>query len=155
MFGRVRGSGAAAVHPVQPNASRGTAPGQSMVELALILPLLVMLLAIGGDFGRALTAHIAIGSAAREGAAYGMLSSANAADQNGMREAALGETPSIWNMQPTVSFPACTETRTRPNGQLYECVAVTVHYDFQPIIRIWPIPATISMERTVEMRVVN
>jgi hypothetical protein len=156
MIGQACDSSAVASHHVrcqQPGHHRQA--GQSLVELALIMPILVLILAIGGDFGRAMTAHISIGSAAREGAAYGMQSPTNALDQNGMRAAVLAESPAIWNVAPTVSFPPCVDGELRPDGTPYQCVAVTVHYDFRPIITIGPIPQTVPMERTVEMRVVN
>src|SRR5690606_38215523 len=61
-------------------ARRKASRGQALVELALIVPILVLMLAIAADFGRALTAYITVSSAAREGAAYGMLSEENAHD---------------------------------------------------------------------------
>jgi Flp pilus assembly protein TadG len=129
--------------------------GQSIVELALILPVAILILALAGDFGRAMTAYIQVGSAAREGAAYGMQSTERAQDQDGMRAAAQAETSAIWGEPISVSFPGCTDTQMSPSGQPYNCVAVTVSYTFRPFITIWPIPNSIPMERTVEMRVVN
>jgi Flp pilus assembly protein TadG len=49
-------------------ASRQTARGQSLVEFALIAPLLILLLLALFDFGRAIYAYNAISNAAREGA---------------------------------------------------------------------------------------
>jgi hypothetical protein len=156
MVGYLRGSSSVTTHSALPcPKSHASSAGQSLVELALLLPIMIMMLAVAGDFGRALTAHIAIGSAAREGAAYGMQSANNAADQDGMRAAVLAETPSVWNVEPTVSFPSCSDPMPRPYGGTYQCVAVTVHYEFRPILTIGPIPSMIPMERTVEMRVVN
>jgi len=45
--------------------------GQSLVEMALVLPLLFLLVAGIIDFGRAFNNHIIIINAAREGARYG------------------------------------------------------------------------------------
>jgi hypothetical protein len=129
--------------------------GQSLTELALVLPLLVLILALSADFGRAFTAYISISSAAREGAAYGMQSTLAAQDTSGMTAAVLAESPSIWGVTPDVSFPPCTDGNSRPDGSPYECVAVRVIYEFQPILSIGPIPDVIPMQRTVEMRVVN
>jgi hypothetical protein len=129
--------------------------GQSIVELALILPIAVMILALSADFGRSLTAYIQVGSAAREGAAYAMQSSEQADDIDGIRAAVLAESPTIWGETPQVSSQACTDSGQMPNGTPYQCVAVTVDYDFRPVISIWPIPDSIPMQRTVEMRVVN
>jgi Flp pilus assembly protein TadG len=129
--------------------------GQSLVELALILPIAVLLLALSADFARAMTAYIQVGSAAREGAAYGMQSTEAAADQAGMRTAAQAETPSIWGDPINVTFPGCTDTQNQPSGSPYDCIAVTVNYNFRPFITVGPIPSSIPMQRTVEMRVVN
>lgn len=48
-------------------------PGQSLVELALVLMLLFLILAGLVDLGRALNAYIVVTNAAREGARYGSL----------------------------------------------------------------------------------
>lgn len=45
--------------------------GQSLVELALLLPVLIMLLMGTVDLGRAFYTYVAITNAAREGARYG------------------------------------------------------------------------------------
>lgn len=131
--------------------------GQSLVELALVLPLAVLILALAADFGRAFTSYIQISGAAREGAAYGMQSSGI---PTGEIEAAalaeIGSPPTIWGVQPVVDVSSnCSDGMNRPDNTPYECVAVTVQYSFQPLITIGPIPNTIPMERTVEMRVVN
>jgi Flp pilus assembly protein TadG len=135
--------------------NRHKSRGQSLVELALILPIAILFLVLSADFGRAMTAYIQVSSAAREGAAYGMQSSANAADQTGMETAALAETSTIWGDPVTISFPSCSDPQQRPSGTNYQCVAVTASYEFRPLIRVWPIPASVPLERTVEMRVVN
>lgn len=50
---------------------RGSERGQSMVELALLVPLLALILLGLIDFGRVFGAFIVITNAAREGARYG------------------------------------------------------------------------------------
>ena len=44
--------------------------GQSLVEMALILPVLLLLVAAAADFGRAFNSYIVINNAAREGARF-------------------------------------------------------------------------------------
>lgn len=129
--------------------------GQSLVELALILPVAILILVLAADFARAMTAYIQVGSAAREGAAYGMQSTTASQDTSAMIDAVRAETTTVWGEPVAVSFPDCIETLNRPNGSPYDCVAVTVSYNFRPLVPIWPIPSAIPMERTVEMRVVN
>jgi PKD repeat protein len=58
---------------------RGVPRGQSMVELALVLPLLVLLVLIAVDFGRIYFSYIEIHNAAREGAKYAAQDPSNTA----------------------------------------------------------------------------
>ena len=147
------------VPPARASQRRQKSRGQSMVEFAILLPVLVLILAVAADFGRAFTAYIAISSGAREGAAYGMQSSQKAADIAGIQAAVradIGSGGSIWGTNVGISVPAGTT-----DAQGYQQVAVTVTYSFTPIIP-WPAlpplpapPSKIDMERTVKMRVLN
>lgn len=60
---------------VQANIDRPVARqvGQALVEIALILPVLVLILMGVFDFGRAFYAYNAISNGAREGARYGII----------------------------------------------------------------------------------
>jgi Flp pilus assembly protein TadG len=57
--------------------------GQSLVELAISLTVILLLLAGAVDFGMALFSYVAIRDAAQEGALYGSL---NPTDQDGIRD---------------------------------------------------------------------
>lgn len=126
--------------------------GQSLVEFALALPLLVLLVAITADIGRAFTAYIELGNMAREGARYGAISPATAVDSAGIRNAAIGEGTTIFGRTPTIQSTTGTETR---NSQTYMYVTVTARLDFQPFVQIPPIPASIPIEREVTMMVLR
>ena len=139
------------VAPRRPtNGRRQRTRGQALVEFALLLPVLVLVLALAADFGRAFTAYIAISGAAREGAAYGMQSTTAAADTAGMRTAALADAPTIFNAAPGVSAVSGAN-----DGMNYPYVEVTVDYAFEPIIAIPPMNRTFDLSRTVRMRVIN
>lgn len=56
---------------VSTRACREDQRGQSLVEFALVVPLMLILAIAIADFGRVFTAEVAIESAAREGADYG------------------------------------------------------------------------------------
>jgi hypothetical protein len=127
----------------------GASRGQTLVEFALLLPALTLILALAGDFGRALTAYIAISSAAREGAAYGMMSADQATDTAGISSAVLTETASVWGTAPTVA----STTGTDAYGFTY--VDVTVTYIFTPILAVGPIGDSYTLTRTVRMRVIT
>jgi Flp pilus assembly protein TadG len=124
--------------------------GQSLAEFAVLLPVLTLVLALSADFGRAFTAYIAISSAAREGASYAMASTAQANDADAVRAAALADAPTIWGRAPVVSAPVITK-----DAQNYDMVSVTVTYTFDTIMPIPPIPNSITMDRTVSMRIIN
>lgn len=47
--------------------------GQSLVEFALILPILLVLVVVVADLARVIAAHVALSNAAREGARYASL----------------------------------------------------------------------------------
>lgn len=123
--------------------------GQMMVEMALLLPVLILILAAAADFGRAFTAYIAISGVAREGAAYGMLSKANAEDSDAIESAALADAPTIWGEAPSVSSTTATDSFG------YQYVQVTVTYQFTPIMQVPGIPSVLNMNRIVRMRVIS
>jgi Flp pilus assembly protein TadG len=54
----------------QPSVGKRRQRGQSLVEMAIVLPLFLFLLLIAADFGRLFATQIAITNAAREGAYY-------------------------------------------------------------------------------------
>ena len=68
--GRSRGQ---AVRRARSGAARRGASGQSIVELALILPVMMAMLLVVTDFGRLFATYVGVKNAAREGAAYGMM----------------------------------------------------------------------------------
>jgi Flp pilus assembly protein TadG len=126
--------------------------GQSMVEFALVLPLLLVFLLTAADFGRALTAYMTVSSSASEGASFGSRSAENAANTNAIRQAALSEVGAdqqIWGVAPVVTITSGTDT------QNYPFVEVTVTYTFTPLFSVWPIPDSVPMDRTVRMRVLG
>lgn len=138
---------------------RQKARGQSMVEFAVMLPVLALILVLAADFGRAFTAYIAITGAAREGAAYGMQSTQKAAEAGTIQTVALAEisdSGEIFGDPVTVSSQVLTEP-VATGG--YNYVQVTANYSFAPLFPLsglWDdLPETIPMSRTVRMRVVN
>lgn len=144
-------------HMPDPNTPQGNkrrkTRGQSLVEFALVLPLMLMFLLVAADFGRALTAYMTVSSSAAEGASFAARSPENAANTNAIRQAALNEVGSnqqIWGVPPTVPPPV-----TGTDAQGYAWVQVTVTYNFTPMFTVWPIPSSVPMERTVRMRVLG
>lgn len=131
---------------------RARSRGQSMVEFALVLPLLLGFLVIAADFGRAYTAYLTISSAAREGATYASRSSANAGDDTEIKNrvrAEVGSDGKIWGENLSINVASGKDT------QNYDFVKVTVNYTFKPLFAVWPIPGDVPMQRSVQMRVLG
>jgi Flp pilus assembly protein TadG len=137
--------------------SRRASPGQGLVELALVLPVLLLLFAGAADLGRALTAYIELGSAAREGAAYGSQNHGTVDDTAGMVAAAQAAAPDIWGTVPTVTATGCSVLDNACSGDSYGYSFVTVNasYTFTPILGGVLGIGPLTMQRSVEMRVIN
>jgi len=126
-------------------------PGQSLVEFAFGLLVLLLVLAAVVDYGRLLYAGIALTNVARDGAHYGSLSSANATDSNGIRTAALTEyratgLPLLFGSQPTI-----TTSVTFQNGKP-DAVRVTATLTVRTVL---PVPLPITGERLSDQLVIR
>lgn len=102
-----------APHP--PRGSRG----QSTVELALIMPVLIMILLLGMDFGRLFYASIAVNNAAWAGAQYGAQNLTAAANSSGMVTAALADGVNITGL----TVPTATQCTCKPGSSVARCPA--------------------------------
>jgi Flp pilus assembly protein TadG len=71
--------------------SRSSEPGQSAVEFAFVLPVLIVLLLAVADFGRVFFVSVAVNNAARAGAQYGSQAKATAQDTPGIQTAAAND----------------------------------------------------------------
>lgn len=126
--------------------------GQSLLEFALILPVLVIVLVGIFDLGRAFFALITINNAAREGARYGTLNF-DELDTTGILAATVLEAQgSGINIASSDVSIACPD-----DGAAWPCnrgtaVRVTVNYTFTPLLGMI-IPATINMQRFAEMAI--
>lgn len=115
--------------------------GQSAVELAIILPVLLLLLLAAADFGRALYVSVAVQNAARAGAQYGSQSVITAADSSGMVAAATMDAAEITSLTATASQCTCISSSNVAACPLSYCtnnpqatyVEVDTHASFQLI----------------------
>ena len=124
--------------------------GQSLVELALIAPVLIILALGVIDYGRVYFAFVSVTNGARNGAHFASNSPSAATDIPSIRDAAMGDMNELLNTSP--SNPNVTsETGTDSQGGLYADVTVT--YTFSTIFP-WPgLPSSFEVERTVRARV--
>lgn len=125
-----------------------------MVELALVTPILIISLLITADFARVYSADIELTNMAREGAHYGSLSATNASDMSGIKTAALQEGRAIDGVKPSVTSQTGADGYSQ-GGTKFDYVRVTVTYDFHPLFPVPPIPSTITLHRTAQMRVMG
>lgn len=120
--------------------------GQSLVELALLLPLLVFGLIGAADVARAYAAQVAVENAARAATEAAVIS-ADLTDAQviGYARADLSQVPGLAADAATISV-----SRTTDSGVDY--VTVRVIYIWRTLVA-WPIvPNTASLDRSVTMR---
>lgn len=124
-----------------------------MVELALVTPLLILLLLIAADSARVFSAHIALGNAAREGASYASRSYDAANSPASITDAVWGESGEIFGTLPSVESEGPDEGCVDDYG--YDCIRVTVRYDFEPLFDFPGLPSEIRLERSAQMRILE
>ena len=103
--------------------------GQSLVETAIIFPLLLLLLAAVVDFGRAFDAYIVLTNAAREGARWGSVNPELSEDDVKaiVVDDVLGSGTNIAQM---TGFNAVDNVEVYGQEEKEDFVRVTVTYDF-------------------------
>jgi Flp pilus assembly protein TadG len=150
--------------------------GQTLMEVALLTPLLLLLVIGGIELGRYAYISILVGNAARAGAAYGAENLANSVSTAGIQTAADNDFQN--NGQPvseltvtssvscgcdnngTTSAAGCSTT-TNPTagtcaaGHWVVMVSVTASGTFNALFNFPGIPKTITVSRTSAIRVVQ
>ena len=133
--------------------------GSSVLELALTLPLLLLLLAGAVDMGRAFYAAVEVTAAANAGAQYGVRNPTNTA---GMQQAALLDGADLTGMTTTASWgcecsdgtsssaSCATMPSCKTNAVKY--VLVTTALTYVPVFRYPGIPASLALKGSARMR---
>ena len=137
--------------------------GQSMVELAIALPVLVLFMLAAADFGRLFYVWMGVNSAARAGAQYGSQNVITAADTNGMKLAATTDGSNISGLTAAASQCTCvTGTSVSVcSGSNYNCtnaplatyVEVDTQAPFNTVVSYPGIPSSITVKGTAIMQV--
>lgn len=141
--------------------------GSALVEMAVIMPLILLLLMGIVDLGRAFYYSNAVARAAEAGALYG---SQNPTDTTGMVDAsdsamsaAFGSAPDLTTNNATASYgcecadgtgisAACATTPSCTNMNTVYYVTVTASAAFKPLIP-WPgVPSSFNLSSKVTMR---
>jgi Flp pilus assembly protein TadG len=133
--------------------------GAALVELALCLPLLLIILLGATDFGRFAYYHVALTDAVGAGAKFASYHSFTASTQANWQtqvRAAVDE-----GMSGIVGFERSKLTISNPevfidSGQFsFQRVRVTASYNFQTLVP-WPgIPSATTLRRSVDVRMVR
>jgi Flp pilus assembly protein TadG len=127
--------------------------GSVATEVALCVPLLLLLALGAADFGRIAHSYQVVCNAARVGAERGAMQSVTPYSypvwEEQVRQAVLEEISHLPDFDPaqlTCVVQAITD------GEGLNRTTVTVSYPFHTVVR-WPlVPDTVPMERTVEFR---
>jgi Flp pilus assembly protein TadG len=133
--------------------------GAALLELALTLPLLLLLTGGIVDFSRFVYHYVAVSSSAGAAARYATFHPVNSSTLSNWnvktRQTALDDLQGIAGFNPAkVTIPNPTIT-TETSGLRLRRVQVQVSYDFQTLIP-WPgIPSSFSITRAVTMRVMR
>ena len=90
----------------------GWRTGQAILEVAITIPLLVLLLVIITDGGRMFFTYIQVNEAARAGAQYGAQNFTTAKDNTGMQNAAIAAAPNIPGMTAAATSFCCCPNST-------------------------------------------
>jgi Flp pilus assembly protein TadG len=132
--------------------------GSSLVELALMLPVLGLLLFGAIDFGRGYYLSIEVTNAARAGAQFGLSNASTAR----MQSAATSDAPDVAGITATATYgcecpdgtgqiPNCSSSPGCANAVNY--VQVTTNATYTPLIP-WPgVPSSIPLQGQATMRI--
>lgn len=120
--------------------------GTAAVELALLLPLLVLCFALAVDYARIFYYTVTLANCARNGATYGSADVTRAVDQAGIATAARADAVNLNSQQLTVA--STTDGGTTPTY-----VEVTVSYPFATIMNFPGVPSSTSISRKARMAV--
>jgi len=114
--------------------------GQDLIELALVLPLLLLVLVITVDLGRVFSTHMVLVNAAREGARQ---ASRDVFNIQAISEAALNETRYAGLADDAVTVSVSSASIGNP-------VQVSVQYDFNLVSGMLPF-SSVPLSSTVSM----
>jgi Flp pilus assembly protein TadG len=124
-------------------ANRG---GVAVVELAILLPFLFFIFVAAVDYARVFYYYLTVTNCACQGALYASTDHTHALDTSGIQTAALADAA---DLKPTPSVSSTTGTDSAGNP----LVKVTVTYPFKTVTSFPGIPSSVTIRRTVQMRV--
>jgi Flp pilus assembly protein TadG len=135
--------------------------GQTTVELAIAIPVLLLLVLVGADFGRVFYTTVGVKNAARAGAQYGSQTTITAGDFTGMIAAAKTDGSNFANLTATASQYTCATSSTVTTCPTSYCtnspqatfIEVDTQYLFQTLMTYPGIPTSITLTGKAIMQV--
>jgi len=136
--------------------------GQAIIEMAIVLPLVLLLLVGVIDFGRIYFTTMTVAHAARAGAQYGAQRNGTSGDIAGMKQAALdaaGDVPGVtadarqYCQCASGTSVDCLDSTTCAEGAPQVYVEVTADKVFTTMLQYPGIPSTNDVSRRVTLRV--
>src|SRR5712692_3560934 len=136
--------------------------GHAMVELAILVPTVMLFLMGAADFGRIFYASLEVANASAAGVMYGAQTLGTAKDIAGMEQAAKNEaqdlkassltvTASEYCQCPDKSSVSCGGSCSSGKARLY--VSVTATYPFKTLVDYPGVPSQTTITKTTVMRV--
>jgi Flp pilus assembly protein TadG len=134
--------------------------GSALIELALLLPVFLLLFVGMVDFGRGFFAAIEVTSAAEAAATYG---SQQPTDTSGIQAAAVMAAGDLNNVTSTVATgcqcadgtsvdPGCNTPPTNCASNVVSYVQVTTNAPYIPLFKYPGLPSIITLQSTAQMR---
>ena len=127
--------------------------GQSLIETALVFPILVTLLIGAADLARIARASIAVSNAAKAGVQYGTESGFTAQDSTGIATAAANEASNLTLTTSSSYSCVCSDgsASTCQNtdcatSHVVETVTVNTQTDVTPLIHLPGLPSTYTVK---------
>jgi Flp pilus assembly protein TadG len=137
--------------------------GQSLVEVALTLPLLILLLVGAAELGWVAYAAIEVSNAASAGVQYGAQTTITASDTTGIQTAATDDAANLRGLTATSSFScicsngsASTCLRTDcSTSNIEEILTVKTQAPISPLIKLPLLPATFTLHGQAVQKVIQ
>lgn len=143
-------------------ATLGSQAGNSLLEVALMMPMFTTLIVGAAEFTRLAYAEIEVTSAARSGAEYGAQTRATAADLTGIQNEAVASSPDVTNLQATASTfctcsdgtsITCSSAGTSCSARISEYVQVNTSASIDPLFHVPGLPTTYTLSGIAVQRV--
>jgi Flp pilus assembly protein TadG len=135
--------------------------GQSLAEIALTLPVILLTMVGAVEIGRVAYASVEVCTAARAGVQYGALNETNAANTTAMQQAAINDA-NLKGISASASnsckcsngsTTSCTSDTCTSGTHLEEYVTVTTSYSMNSLFKYPGIPQTYTLSGYATMRV--